>query len=454
MRKLMLICAPVTSRSGYGDHARSLVKSFIEHDKYDIKIRDVRWGDCPRNALIETDDKKDKQLQNYILNENRLDRQPDVYVDIRIPQEFETYGKYNIGITAGIETNAVSGKWLEDCNKMDLVIVPSKHSKDGFVNTIYDKVNNTPDGQQQKIGELKLEKPMEVLFEGVDDEVYKPLTKDEIDKEFFDWLNDEVPEKFAFLFVGQWVKGGYGEDRKDIARLIKVFYESFANKKKQPALILKTSGATFSIMDKEDMKRKINEIKSQFPSEWKLPNVYLLHGNLESNEMNYLYNHPKIKAMVSLTHGEGFGRPLLEASMVGLPVISTAWSGHTDFLDTELSALLPGKLEQVPKSAVWKDIVIPESQWFNVDEGDVYKCLNYIFSHHLEFKRKANELMDKNREKFTLDKMTEKLDEIMEKYLKDVPQQVGLNLPKLKKVNSKPIEEPKVKLPKLKKVGV
>ena len=235
MKKLMLICAPVTSRSGYGAHARDLVWSFIQHDKYEIKILDVRWGECPRNAL-DKNNTRDKQLLDCILPHPQLDRQPDIYVDIRIPNEFETHGKFNIGITAGVETTVVSNVWLEGCNKMDLVIVPSKHSKMGFVQSIYDKVQKSSDGSQQKIGEFKLEKPIEVLFEGANEDIYKPLTKDEIDGDFFDWLNDEVSEKFAYLFVGQWTKGGYGEDRKDIGKLIKVFYESFANKKKRPAL--------------------------------------------------------------------------------------------------------------------------------------------------------------------------------------------------------------------------
>ena len=279
MKKLMLICAPVSSRSGYGDHARDLVTSLIEHDKYDIKIQDVRWGECPRNALDDNNPIHKKMLDCF-LKDSTLDRQPDIYVDIRIPNEFQTYGKFNIGITAGIETTAVSEKWLEGCNKMDLIIVPSEHSKKGFLDTLYDKVQQGPDGKQQKVDELKLDKPIEVLFEGIDDDVYKPLTKDEIDSEFFDWLNDEVPEKFAFLQVGLWGQGNFGEDRKDIGRMLKVFYEAFANKKKQPALILKTNGATFSIMDKEECLKRIKDIKSQFPSDWKLPNVYLLHGDL------------------------------------------------------------------------------------------------------------------------------------------------------------------------------
>ena len=175
MKKFMLICAPVTSRSGYGDHARDLVTSFIEHDKYDIKIADVRWGDCPRNAL-DLNNEIHKKINDCIIIPNKpLEKQPDVYVDIRIPNEFQQVGKVNIGITAGIETTIVSAAWIDGCNKMDLIIVPSEHSKEGFANAVYDKLQNLPDGQQQKVGEIKLQKPIEVLFEGTDEEVYKPI---------------------------------------------------------------------------------------------------------------------------------------------------------------------------------------------------------------------------------------------------------------------------------------
>ncbi len=442
MKKVMLICAPVSSRSGYGDHARDLVRSFINLGKFDVKILDVPWGECPRNAL---DIELDKNIIDCILPEPKMDKKPNVYVDIRIPNEFQTYGEVNIGITAGIETTTVSNNWIEGCNKMDLIITPSEHSKDGFVKALYEKMQQLPNGQQQKVGELKLEKPIEVLFEGVDENIFKPLDDSSLD------LVDDIKEDFAFLHVGLWGKGGYGEDRKDISKLVKLFYESFANKKEQPALILKTAGATFSILDREECLRKINEIKSMFPKDWNLPNVYLLHGSLSTEEMNKLYNHPKVKCFVSLTHGEGFGRPLLEASMVGLPVIASAWSGQMDFLSETDSMLLGGELVQVPKSQVWKDIVIPESQWFNVNETQAYRAMNYCFQNYDEVKEKALNLMKINREKFTLDKMTEKLGKIITPIVDKVPQQVGLQLPKLQKVSNS--EPPKIKLPKLKKTS-
>jgi len=442
MKKFMLICAPVTSRSGYGDHARDLVRSFLTHNKYDIEILDVPWGECPRDAL---DIEKDMDMISRINKTNQVKRHPDVYVDIRIPNEFQTYGKINIGITAGIETTTVSQAWIDGCNKMDLIIVPSEHSKKGFVDTVYEKLQNTPDGKQQKVGEFRLEKPMEVLFEGANENLYKSIDDVSLN------LVDDIKEDFCFLHVGQWTQGGYGEDRKDIAKMIKIFYESFANKKEQPALLLKTNGATYSILDREECLRKINEIKSRFPKDWNLPNVYLLHGSLSENDMNKLYNHPKVKSFVSLTHGEGFGRPLLEATMTGLPVIASAWSGQMDFLSEVDSLLLGGELKQVPQSMVWKDIIIPESQWFNVNEQQAYKAMNYCFQNYDEVKEKALNLMKINRDKFTLDKMADKLDEIVTPFMDKVPQQVGLNLPKLKKVGSS--EPPKIKLPKLKKLS-
>ena len=441
MKKLMLICAPVSSRSGYGDHARDLVRSLIVHNKYDIKIQDVPWGMTPRNGL---DKKLDKNIIDCILLEPKIDKQPDVYIDIRIPNEFQRWGNINIGITAGIETNAVSNAWIEGCNRMDLIIVPSEHSKTGFVKALYEKMQKLPDGKQQKIGELKLEKPIEVLFEGSDGNVFKPIDDSSLD------LVDDIKEDFCFLHVGLWGNGGYGEDRKDISKLVKVFYESFANKKQQPALILKSCGGTFSILDREDCLSKINNIKSKFPSDWKLPNVYLLHGSLSDEEMNKLYNHPKVKTFVSFTHGEGYGRPMQEATMVGLPVIASGWSGQVDFLSEKDSMLLGGELKQVPKSQVWKDIIIPASQWFNVNEQQAYKAMNYCFKNYDEVKEKALNLMKINKDKFTLDKMTEKLDKIITPFIDKVPTQVGLSLTKLKKVGSS--EPPKMKLPKLKKV--
>ena len=431
-KKTMLIVGPLSSRSGYGDHARDIFHSFYNLDKYEIKVFDVRWGSCPRNALNENNP-KDKLILDRLSKEHKLNNQPDICVDVRIPNEFTPIGKYNIGITAGIETNAVSQAFLEGCNRMDLILVPSEHAKMGFTNSKYDKLQQMPDGKQQKVGELKLEKPIEVLFEGEDLDIWKPLLKS--DNNLMKDTLSKIDSDFIFLHVGLWGSGGYGEDRKDIGKLVKVFLETFAGCEQNcPALLLKTNGATYSIGDKENTLKRIRDIKNKFPSNIPLPEIYLLHGSLDEEEMNALYNHPKVKSFVSFTHGEGFGRPMLEATLTGLPVIASNWSGQVDFLDKKHSVLIDGSFEQVPKSQVWKNIVIPESQWFVIDERKASESLKFVYENYLSVSNQAKELMKINREKFSHDSMTKLLGYIIDNHYKDAPKQVEFKLPKLEAV--------------------
>ena len=86
-------------------------------------------------------------------------------------------------------------------------------------------------------------------------------------------------------------------------------------------------------------------------------------GFLTDEEMNQLYNHPKIKSMITLTKDDGFGRPLLEFSMTGKPIIASNWSGHKDFLPMDKAIMLGGKLTQVHESAV-DDFILKDSKWF------------------------------------------------------------------------------------------
>ena len=156
-----------------------------------------------------------------------------------------------------------------------------------------------------------------------------------------------------------------------------------------------------------------------------------------------MYNHPKVKTMVSFTHGEGFGRPLLEATMVGLPVIASGWSGQIDFLNPELSLMVDGAIGVVPKSQHWKDIIISESKWFNINENHAYSCLNDVYTNYELHKSNAEKLMIDNLKHFKHEDMTKVLNQILEKH---IPKQVELKLPKLKKKTEK------IELPNLSKV--
>ena len=328
IKPMILVTAPVQTRSGYGNHSRDICQALIEMDKYDVRIQSVRWGSTPPNAL-EKDNPIHQEIDKRILRQPNLEKQPDLHLHIVIPNEFQPIAKINLGMTAGIEHTIPPANWLEGCNRMDKVIFTSEFSRDSFANIQFDKL----DSKTKKVeGILKLEKPTDVLFEGADTNVYKET------KEISEKLNQKfskIKEDFCFLFVGHWLSGNLGEDRKDIGMMLKVFYTMFKNQKNPPALILKTSGAGFSIIDRNEMMKKINLVKDSMKVD-KLPNVYLLHGDLSDEEMNQMYNHPKVKAHLTFTHGEGFGRPLLEASFSGKPIL--ARNAFVSFIDSTSSS--------------------------------------------------------------------------------------------------------------------
>ena len=434
MKPYIVIAGPATSRSGYGDHTREIALSLIKADKYDVAIIATKWGACPNNALNITDS-NDAAILNCILGAP-MNRQPDIFIQISVPNEFQKVGKYNIGITAGIETTLCAAEWLQGCNNMDEIITTSEHSKLTFISTIYDRINEQT---KQKEAELRLEKPISVLFEGIDLEVFNKTN--ELDSSVVDVMNT-VKEDFAFLFVGHWLQGDIGQDRKDIGMLVKVFCEAFKNKSahNKPALILKTSGATFSIIDREQCLNKIKFITDAYGDN--APSVYLIHGDLSKYEMNSLYNHPKVKAMVSFTKGEGFGRPLFEFGTTGKPIIASKWSGHLDFLPEDHCVLLPGELGNVHPSASWDKVILKESQWFTVNYGYALATLKDVHENYKTYLEKSRKQPHYIKTNFTFEKMAEKFVATIDKALESIPQPVQLKLPQLKKVE----------LPKLTKV--
>jgi len=444
MKPLMLITGPVATRSGYGSHTRDLVRSLISMDKFDIKINSLRWGNTPMNALDENNP-NDLPILQRILKSNELPRQPEIHIQVSVPNEFTPIAKYNIGVTAGIENTAPKAEWVQGLNRMNMNIVPSKFVREIFQKVSYEEINEQT---KQKTGELRVTSPIEVLFEGADTDIYK-LTN-QLSSELKTEMNN-IKEKFIFLYTGHWLQGDLGQDRKDTGMLLKTFLETFKNKPNPPALLMKTSGATFSIMDRNEIKQKIDDIKSTVKG--KLPPVYFLHGNLTDEEMNQMYNHNKVKAHITFTHGEGFGRPLLEASLSEKIVIAPSWSGHIDFLNKNNSVLLPGTMTPVHKSALPKEMLVNGAQWFTVNYQYASKVMMDVFKKNRKYTLMAKRQSMYNRVNFSMTKMTKEFHKILNRYLpkfEEQPQQVDLKLPKLKKVDDG--NSQKMKLPKLKKV--
>jgi glycosyltransferase involved in cell wall biosynthesis len=429
MKPLVVISCPIDTHSGYGARSRDIVKALLKTNKYDIKILPQRWGNTPF-GFLQIDNPEHKQIAECFWGSPQLPRQPDVWIQITVPNEFQQVGKYNIGITAGIETTICDPSWIDGCNRMNLVLVSSEHAKTVFENSKFEKKDQNTN---QTIENIELKTPIKVLFEGVDTKIYKKL--DTIPEGDIKDTLDSIDEEFNFLFMGHWLQGEIGQDRKDVGMVIKTFLETFKDKKTKPGLVLKVSGGTYSIMDREDTLDKINNIRASVKGE--LPNVYLLHGELSDEEVNELYNHPKIKASVSFTKGEGYGRPLLEFTISQKPVIVSNWSGHLDFL--KHSILLEGQVTQLHPSAVVQNMLLAESGWFTVDYKKASEVLEDVYKNYSKKIDLAKKQAYLSRTEFSLEKMGELLDQIFEE---KVPKVIPLKLPQLKKIE----------LPKLKKV--
>jgi len=417
-KPLLIFQAPVATRSGYGDHSRDILKSLFELDKYDVKIVPTRWGNTPQDQLDPSSEFGQKIIQNIA---TQVDRQPDIFIQISVANEFKRVGKYNIGITAGVETTIAPQEFIQGGNQMDLIITPSKFTKEVLVKTSYDQVDKNT---KQKVGELKLQKPVEVLFEGVNTEIFNGKSSSSI--------LEGVDTDFNFLFVGHWLGGDLGQDRKDVGMMIKTFCTVFKDlpKKQQPGLILKTSQAGFSIMEREGISKKIQEVTNQFGDS--CPPIHLVFGDLSESELNSLYNDKKVKAFLMFTKGEGYGRPLAEFASTGKPIIVSKWSGHTDFLPEENTVYLEGELKNVHETAANK-FLLKEAQWFTVDYSKAAGKIFDVFKNYKTYLKKSEGLKTNIVKNFNLTKQTEVLKGILDKYVK-VQQKVELKLPEIKKL--------------------
>jgi hypothetical protein len=429
MKPLFVISCPIDTFSGYGARSRDIVLSIINTGKYEVKILPQRWGVTPF-GFLDLMNPDHAKIIPCIMPNNQLPKQPDIWMQITVPNEYQAVGKFNIGLTAGIETTLCVAEWIEGMNRMNLNLVSSEHAKKVFQDSKFEKRNNQT---QQVESIVELTAPIEVVFEGVNLDIYKKIEEFQ-NTELYNFI-DEIPEDYAFLYVGHWLQGDMNEDRKNTTGLVRIFLETFKNKAKQPALILKTQSATPSVTDREEILTKIRNIQNSIQG--KLPQIYLLHGELTDEEVNELYNHPKVKTHVSFTKGEGYGRPLLEATLSQKPVLASNWSAQLDFLNPEFTPLVPGKLTNIHPSAAVENMIITEAQWFTVDDKAASDLLEKLYKDYKKYLEGAKRQAYLSRTEFNLDKMAERVNEILDT---KVPVKVEFKLPQLKK-----IELPKLK---------
>ena len=342
MKKKILLKGPVLTRSGYGEQARFALRSLrSREDLFDIYIQPLQWGKTSwLNDMNEERAWMDQTIEKTIHHIQQGGRF-DISLQVTIPNEFEALAPVNIGYTAGIETTKVAHEWILKSNQMDKIIVVSNHSKDVFLNTVYEAVNKNTGEEVQ----LKMSTPVEAVN-------YPVKTFDSLPE-----IEINVDTSFNFLAVAQF------GPRKNLPNTIKWFVEEFRND--DVGLILKANIAKNCLLDREQLEGQLKQMLNGLGE--RKCKVYLLHGDMTDEEMHALYKHPNIDAFVALPHGEGFGLPIFEAAYSGLPVVATGWSGQLDFLVDEEGKCqfynVAFDLQPVQKEVVWKGVLIENSMW-------------------------------------------------------------------------------------------
>jgi len=408
--KKVFIKGPILTQSGYGHHARTVYRALkTRPDLFDIYIQPINWGktswqwkDCEERREIDLI--LNKTIQ-YINSGGGF----DISLQVTIPNEWEKIAPINIGVTAGIETTSIAPQWIEKSHLMNKVITISKHSRDTFVNTVY-KATNNHTGLEQ---DFKCSVPVEY--------VSYPVRKVKPKK-----IDLELQTNFNFLAVAQI------SPRKNVEHLIRCFVEQFKDNE-DIGLIIKANTAKNSLIDQQHTLAEFKNLVSQLGE--RKCKIYLLHGFLEEEEMAGLYTHPKVKAFVSTTHGEGFGLPLFESAYYGLPVIATDWSGHKDFLykpvkqknktkNKHMFSRLSFQLGPVQKQAVWEGVLQEGSMWAFPEEGSTKIAMEEMYKDHGRFVKRAKELQKWVCKEFEEEKQNKEFVDLLSDYFLDADENV------------------------------
>ena len=355
--KKVLLRAPLLTNSGYGVHARQIFEWLHSKKDIDLTVECLNWG---QTSWLLDGNKEDGLVQKIMNHSKKNEGLYDITLQLQLPDEWDPrLGKINIGISAFVETDKCNPAWVDRCNRMDLIIVPSNFTKDVVKRSgiLTKKIKVVPEYFNQKI----LDKNIEESF-------------------------DQIKTSFNFLMMAQLTDLNPANDRKNILNTIKSFCETFEGNK-DVGLIIKTSTGKYSKEDKKittaTMKNLLSKVrKTDFPR------VYLLHGDMSSKEIADLYNSAKTNVFLSATRGEGYGIPLIDAAAAGMPVIATNWSGHLDFLEDNFLKI-DYQLSDIPENKIDNRIFFKNFKWASPDNNSLKHNLIRVYENYSYYKENA-----------------------------------------------------------------
>lgn len=342
--KTVLVRGPLLSESGYGNHARQVFRWVLEkHPNDQIKVQVLPWGST---SWYVNPDAEGGLIGEIMKRTGDLSEKADISFQIQLPNEWDVnLAHFNVGVTALVEADRCNPHWVDACNRMNHIVLPSTFCEKTLRST----------------GEVRV--PVTVVPESFTQEVISSEGKVDL----------KLETDFNFLMLGTITGNNPFNDRKNIFFALKWLCEEFANDP-DVGIVLKTNVGRGTRVDWESVQSMISKTISEV-RKGPYPKVHIIHGIMSNEEIIGLYKHPKIKALVSPTRGEGFGLPLLEASACGLPVATTESTGHMDFMGKGKFIRFEFDMNEIHETRCDNNIWMKGSKWANVREQDFKKKL-------------------------------------------------------------------------------
>ena len=412
MNKIKLnVTGNIFGLDGYSSHTRNLFLALYKHPGLDVKLQ----TQLPQDWIKQVNDAELDAI-------TKPEKKEDWNIIIAIPHMWKQF--LGLGKNACYcvwEGDKVPKSWIKEFMnpKVDLILVPSTHTRLAIYSTINNILNETLKEKTEEVTKklMEMKTKIKIIPHGVDKDIfYSQRKKGELDgsnevlletrsetgeenkDEHMPVVVDNHADTFKFICNKGW--RGTSWDRGGVQYLLKAFAEEF-KKGENVQLIIKLNPAYINPQQIGDAVNQLNLPEDRAP-------IHINCDNLTPQKLNELYN--SADCFICATRAESFNLPGLEAMSCGLPTIQTNFGGQTDYMNGKNSIFIDYELSESEEKPMYEGI-----QWAIPDIVDLRNQLRWAFENQDTIKNMGKQA-EKDSNSFTWNNSANKIYEYLIKH--------------------------------------